>query len=434
MNKIKLMSGFLLLAGISLFSGSTVYAADSATITGTATLTNGPATELKACFYPADGTGQSHCANVGSSNQYEITLSTAYSYIVDLEGTQDTFQFKSDAIGINQLNDGTLNLSLRVSTFTKRALNIFGIPVANIPGQVSTNTNDTNSINPSNIQYSASGFTVIDPNYYQWSSTYETKQSDNNGLMTFRYLNNLNYPNGTTGGYGTYAGGGFDILPTEGQTQVDQDFYVYYSSYSSRINVTATNSLMGGYVKSLPELSWPIVSGAVAYNVYRESSNEPRTQGSLVGPTSFSTSTNIFSEVSPLVDGVYKYMVVAANSTGDYIDDSRYPLTVTLDRVLPSVSGLTMSKSTITSKTGPVTINVATAVDNGSGGIRGGEFYVDSDPGQGGGFAMTMPSGSSLTANHAFTGLAKGTHTLYARAQDYAGNWSAVISTTFVIK
>lgn len=56
-------------------------------------------------------------------------------------------------------------------------------------------------------------------------------------------------------------------------------------------------------------------------------------------------------------------------------------------------------------------------------GVNTAEYYYDVDPGVGQGYAMSL-NGSTATATTSL-GLPKGSHSLYCRVQDNAGNWSS---------
>ena len=72
----------------------------------------------------------------------------------------------------------------------------------------------------------------------------------------------------------------------------------------------------------------------------------------------------------------------------------------------------------------------AEAAEGGGSGLAGGEYFVDDDPGQGDGTPMAL-SGSTLSATIG-TDLSPGVYLIGVRAQDRAGNWSAV-STAYLV-
>jgi hypothetical protein len=101
---------------------------------------------------------------------------------------------------------------------------------------------------------------------------------------------------------------------------------------------------------------------------------------------------------------------------------------INIDKTPPTVSSVHMSSTVVLSLL-PVTITADTA-DNLSGIVKG-EYYIDTDPGQGQATAMTYSNGQLSTSATINLGLGLGTHTLYVRSQDTAGNWSLPVSVSF---
>ena len=68
-----------------------------------------------------------------------------------------------------------------------------------------------------------------------------------------------------------------------------------------------------------------------------------------------------------------------------------------------------------------------------TGDLVKGEYFFDSDPGQGNGTALSISSGTSLSQQSSLSvsGLAEGPHVLYIRVQDDYGVWSATIAQPF---
>ena len=64
-------------------------------------------------------------------------------------------------------------------------------------------------------------------------------------------------------------------------------------------------------------------------------------------------------------------------------------------------------------------------------GVYAGEYYIDTDPGQGNGTPMTSTASGTITATHMLT-LPLGAHQLCIRAIDEAGNWGNVVKAWFV--
>jgi hypothetical protein len=115
-------------------------------------------------------------------------------------------------------------------------------------------------------------------------------------------------------------------------------------------------------------------------------------------------------------------------------------ITLMIDRTAPSISGLTLTPSTTTSNAA-VAIS-ATASDTASGGsnISAAEYFIDTAGAAGSGAAMTVgaaaPSASITASIPAATvsTLTPGNHTIYVRAKDAAGNWSALSSATLTVQ
>jgi fibronectin type 3 domain-containing protein len=100
---------------------------------------------------------------------------------------------------------------------------------------------------------------------------------------------------------------------------------------------------------------------------------------------------------------------------------------VSIDTTDPTVSNLHLSSRMVRAG-GSLTIT-ADAADVMSG-VVGGEYYIDTDPGEGSGSSMAY-AGGQLTATTTVNGLSNGAHRVYVRARDAAGNWSNVLWMTF---
>ena len=82
--------------------------------------------------------------------------------------------------------------------------------------------------------------------------------------------------------------------------------------------------------------------------------------------------------------------------------------------------------------TGSLTTS-ATATDVLSG-IAAGEYFIDTDPGIGNGKPMAYDSTTgkiTATAHFAPGSLSTGRHNIKVRAEDRAGNWSTVATSSF---
>jgi hypothetical protein len=190
--------------------------------------------------------------------------------------------------------------------------------------------------------------------------------------------------------------------------------------YSTKFGLpgTPTNLNANSPTNQKPALTWNTVADANSYKIYRG--------GSLIA----TSATANFTDFSLNVDGTYSYAVSAVNQNGQESPQSN-PLTVVYDTAAPTVSNLTLNGGTLGAYFSTTVVTIRANANDGLSGVSGGEYYIDMDPGQGNGTPMTFASGQiSKTTN--FSGLTSGRHTLYVRSKDTAGNWSGVISTTFI--
>jgi hypothetical protein len=100
---------------------------------------------------------------------------------------------------------------------------------------------------------------------------------------------------------------------------------------------------------------------------------------------------------------------------------------LSIDKTIPTVSNPMAPAVKFRNQTATVS---ATATDALSG-VWNGEFYLDTDPGQGNGTAMTL-SGSTISGTIG-TNVASGMHTIFIRSRDRAGNWSTTVSRTIFV-
>jgi FtsP/CotA-like multicopper oxidase with cupredoxin domain len=141
--------------------------------------------------------------------------------------------------------------------------------------------------------------------------------------------------------------------------------------------------------------------------------------------------------VNALSEGPHVISVHAKDTVGNWGPFST--ITLMIDKTAPTVSGLTLTPSTTTSAA--VTVN-ATASDSASGGsnIAAAEYFIDTAGAAGSGTGMTVGSASPTTSITAtipsatISALTPGNHTVYVRAKDAAGNWSALSSATLTIQ
>lgn len=104
-------------------------------------------------------------------------------------------------------------------------------------------------------------------------------------------------------------------------------------------------------------------------------------------------------------------------------------VTLLIDKTAPTISGITLTPSTVAFGTASTLLSV-TAADIGTS-VTGGQYWIDgtaTPPANATAFTNTSPSPTINTS-----ALAAGTHTVYVRVQDAATNWSAVSSATLTV-
>jgi len=209
----------------------------------------------------------------------------------------------------------------------------------------------------------------------------------------------------------TLTGDGSELVY---ETSIQPLINQIYVAKIQQVAPSVPTGLAGTSPTNNPTLTWNAVDGATSYNVYRN--------GTKVGTATSATFTD-----TAATDGTYNYTVTAVSSDGLESDQSG-PVTIVVDKTAPTVSGPTMSSRLIVFS-GNATIS-AVANDSLSG-VVSGEYYIDTDPGQGHATAMTYANGK-ITATAHITALSPGIHTLYMRAKDAAGNWGTTTSVTFI--
>ena len=137
--------------------------------------------------------------------------------------------------------------------------------------------------------------------------------------------------------------------------------------------------------------------------------------------------------VNSLADGVHVVSIHGKDVAGNWGPFATINLVI--DKGLPVVSGLTLTPPAATNTA--VAIN-ATADDTATGNnnIVAGEYFIDAVGAAGTGAAMTVGAASPSTTISAtipvpaISALTTGSHTVYVRAKDSAGNWSATVNAT----
>lgn len=134
-------------------------------------------------------------------------------------------------------------------------------------------------------------------------------------------------------------------------------------------------------------------------------------------------------------DGPHTMAVRARDAAGNWGDFTTVEFTV--DREGPTVdSPLTLTVTPATTTT-PTTVQVDATGSDTLSAIAAAEFYVDTNPGAGNGTPMTVTStgatSASATATFGADTLSDGTHTLYVRMQDAAGNWGPTTTAGFTV-
>jgi uncharacterized membrane protein len=181
-----------------------------------------------------------------------------------------------------------------------------------------------------------------------------------------------------------------------------------------------TVSIASSPTKNAPVLNWTAVTGADHYVIYRDGGSSP------IG----TSTTPSYTDSASLSDGTHTYTVTTADAASNESAHSS-SASVVVDKTVPTVSSMTLTPTTILF-TGTLSIG-ANAADTLSG-VVSGEYYIDTDPGQGNGTPMTYNastgkiSGTRSISNGAFS---IGNHTVYVRSKDAAGNWSTAVSKTF---
>lgn len=251
---------------------------------------------------------------------------------------------------------------------------------------------------------------------------------------------------------------------------------------------TPTNLHAASPTNTMPALQWNAVAHAVSYDVYRDGNKIASTTTTSYTDTTatearhayFVTAVNssgAASDPSTTINVVYDKtaptisIVVTPTPTNGWNKDNATvtftcndnlsgvancpaPVTVSTETSGQSISGtatdvagnaasasiivkLDKTSPTVTSprvtpafilNSGTLSIT-ATAADTLSG-VANGEYCIDTDLGPGNCRNMTYANGR-INANTTYSGPQNGTHTVYIRSHDAAGNWSSTTTRTF---
>lgn len=135
----------------------------------------------------------------------------------------------------------------------------------------------------------------------------------------------------------------------------------------------------------------------------------------------------VFAQIgSDVPSGAHTVYARGHDAAGNWSQTISSPLNV-VDTEAPVLINLTLSASQ-KPLAGSVGIT-ATATDNGT--VTDGEYYLDADPGLGGGTSLAV-AGGAVTGTIG-TNVSVGVHTVYARVRDAAGNWSNVLSASLIV-
>lgn len=126
---------------------------------------------------------------------------------------------------------------------------------------------------------------------------------------------------------------------------------------------------------------------------------------------------------------------VNQSATGTAVDNAGNSSSTTvsginIDKTAPTATGGAINGWLVIHWANPtVTANVS---DNLSG-VVSGEYYIDTDPGQGNGKPMTYDAGTGkIKASPVISSGSQGYHTIYMRSKDAAGNWSTTTSVQYL--
>jgi protocatechuate 3,4-dioxygenase beta subunit len=129
-------------------------------------------------------------------------------------------------------------------------------------------------------------------------------------------------------------------------------------------------------------------------------------------------------------DGTYTFTGTAVDNAGN---TALVSVTVKVDQSMPMVGTPTWSDNpVVTGNSTTLTVPAIAAANHSP--TTGGEYYIgNTDPGQGNGTAMTYDSNSGNLTASLGSSLSPGTYQVNARAQNAAGVWSSIVTTTLKV-
>jgi hypothetical protein len=437
LKRIYIISAFLFAVLINVQSFRLVNALGGVTVTGHVSAGQVANANLSACFYIIDN-ATGGCFAADPNGYYIATLDSSNRYYATVSGNEGNLRFMSSEVRVDYPQDGgVLDMSMATQVLTSGVLkDQFGNIISDSP----ININDSNNqpTTPNNITFASTGLTAgQDSINHNYAYAETSGLTDVSGKITFLVPASMDYdvfahgPSGTN--YDTQ--GAFGSGYVKAPDYVGTPITLAYPDWNTSIYGQNGKLLNNIYANGPALMQWAAYpNGADHYGVYRKGQNGNTSKyvgdlGELVGQSL----TNSYNEQQTLVDGTYSYSLVAYDAVGNVLAVHLNASYLNLDTVRPVVGTVTMSKTTINGKTGPVTITLPTT-DNIA--ISTGEYYIDTDPGRGSGLPMSMGAdGVSMVAtNSSLASISKGNHVLYSRSVDKAGNWSLVSSIQFSIK
>lgn len=229
-----------------------------------------------------------------------------------------------------------------------------------------------------------------------------------------------------------YAGEAFASPSDEGTTLNFADLSVTSGMHTYSLQPNNTDDGMPVSVMSKPvSVTLDTTTPTIKYSASPVANAEGWNKDNVTVTFSCSDDVQVASCSSPVTLSTEGAGQTVTGTAVDEAGNSTSVITsaINIDKTPPTASGVTLSSGLILLAG---TENISASVNDTLSGVTGGECYVDSDPGQGRGTAMAYSAGK-LTASKTFGlgSLSVGSHTLYVRSQDKAGNWSTVASRPF---